>query len=462
MKMRFSKLLTGMALCLLANFAQARNAGSYYGHYYATSGQDNTSTSISTLCSKKAITGINYRINWGDYETGDNTYTNVTAIDQVLNTIATLPGPTGTFGSSNYVAGSDCKVWIFVTIKDFSPGNPCPTWLKDKDGNPGIAPTNASTAIVNIASGATAVTNASPIVITTSTPHNFSTGDRIFIDNVAGNTAANGFWTINVTSTTKFSLTGSHGNGARVQSGSPTGWYGRATTGGAFICKLWDPTVLAKYNAMLTHLGAQYDGKQNIIGFQQEESAVSTNGSYDDTPASGGDYVGTTYASSLASIMTQCGTAFPTSNCMDFLNQIQGNASGLGTVAAALAAIPNHRGCYSGPDILPDDANLVAGTYQYLNAYGGSNGCRSNSAQNTTILSACAATNCNAIFLFAVQGTLGTLSKTVPLPAGQGLCINAFIFWNDSVAEQAKADVTVQKYPFNSAWNSHCSGGGPP
>lgn len=66
----------------------------------------------------------------------------------------------------------------------------------------------------------TNATNASPIVITTSSPHRFSTGNSVRISGVGGNTAANGDWTITVTSSTQFSLSGSSGNGAYTSGGS--------------------------------------------------------------------------------------------------------------------------------------------------------------------------------------------------------------------------------------------------
>lgn len=56
-------------------------------------------------------------------------------------------------------------------------------------------------------------TNASPIVINTSTPHGLSTGQVTTISGVTGNVAANGTWPIIFISTTSFSLTGSIGNG---------------------------------------------------------------------------------------------------------------------------------------------------------------------------------------------------------------------------------------------------------
>lgn len=64
-----------------------------------------------------------------------------------------------------------------------------------------------------------AATNASPIVVTTSTSHGLSTGNRVAISSVLGNTAANGNWTVTVTSATVFSLDGSTGNGAWTSGG---------------------------------------------------------------------------------------------------------------------------------------------------------------------------------------------------------------------------------------------------
>lgn len=68
----------------------------------------------------------------------------------------------------------------------------------------------------------TDATNASPIVITTSTVHGYSTGDNVRIADVLGNTAANGDWVITVLTTTTFSLDSSTGNGAYTSGGTAT------------------------------------------------------------------------------------------------------------------------------------------------------------------------------------------------------------------------------------------------
>lgn len=78
---------------------------------------------------------------------------------------------------------------------------------------------NVSNSLERTVSGAT---NASPIVITTSTSHLFASGDTVVVADVGGNTAANGTWTITVTGPSTFSLDGSTGNGAYTSGGTAT------------------------------------------------------------------------------------------------------------------------------------------------------------------------------------------------------------------------------------------------
>jgi hypothetical protein len=63
-------------------------------------------------------------------------------------------------------------------------------------------------------------TNATPIEITTSTPHGLATGNQVVIANHLVNTNANGTWVITWVSTTKFTLTGSVGNGVGAATGT--------------------------------------------------------------------------------------------------------------------------------------------------------------------------------------------------------------------------------------------------
>ena len=65
----------------------------------------------------------------------------------------------------------------------------------------------------------TAATNAAPIVIT-STSHGLTTGQRVTISGVLGNTAANGTFNVTKVNANTFSLDGSTGNGAYTSGGT--------------------------------------------------------------------------------------------------------------------------------------------------------------------------------------------------------------------------------------------------
>jgi hypothetical protein len=64
----------------------------------------------------------------------------------------------------------------------------------------------------------TNATNTNPIVITTSAPHGYVTGDTVFHRGIGGNTAANGTFTITVTSPTQYTIP-IQGNGAYTTGG---------------------------------------------------------------------------------------------------------------------------------------------------------------------------------------------------------------------------------------------------
>lgn len=67
----------------------------------------------------------------------------------------------------------------------------------------------------------TGATNANPVVITTQQPHGLATGQRVQVEAVTGNTAANGGWIVTVLTATTFSIP-PQGNGAYAGGGN---WY---------------------------------------------------------------------------------------------------------------------------------------------------------------------------------------------------------------------------------------------
>lgn len=62
-------------------------------------------------------------------------------------------------------------------------------------------------------------TNASPIQITTTVAHGWTDGEKVYIENVNGNTAANGTWIITRVDDTSFTLNGSTGSGTYTSGG---------------------------------------------------------------------------------------------------------------------------------------------------------------------------------------------------------------------------------------------------
>lgn len=73
-----------------------------------------------------------------------------------------------------------------------------------------------SATITNIASLAAPIngaTNATPIEVSTVSPHGLSTGNAVLISNVTGNRAANGAWLVSVADSTHFTLKDSKGSG---------------------------------------------------------------------------------------------------------------------------------------------------------------------------------------------------------------------------------------------------------
>jgi hypothetical protein len=90
----------------------------------------------------------------------------------------------------------------------------------------------AAGAFGSIGGALTGATNATPIVVTTTSAHGLAVGDSVQVSGVTTNTGANGLFTVsNVGSPTTFTLGGSVGNGV-------------AGLGGATLSEAWDISSL--------------------------------------------------------------------------------------------------------------------------------------------------------------------------------------------------------------------------
>lgn len=85
-------------------------------------------------------------------------------------------------------------------------------------GPTGLMTSGTGTTSLRNTGSITGATNANPIVIT-STAHGLTTGTRVTISGVLGNTAANGTWVVTVLSADTFSIA-TTGNGAYTSGGT--------------------------------------------------------------------------------------------------------------------------------------------------------------------------------------------------------------------------------------------------
>lgn len=115
-----------------------------------------------------------------------------------------------------------------------------------------------------------------PIIVTTAT-HGYATGDKVYITGVIGNTAANGVWTITVTSTTQFSLNGSSGNGTHTGGGTVArifegGWLKALRIGGSSAAA---PKITAFNDGSVLISGANFTLTSGAITIALSDSAIT-------------------------------------------------------------------------------------------------------------------------------------------------------------------------------------------
>ena len=234
---------------------------------------------------------------------------------------------------------------------------------------------------------------------------------------------------------------------------------------GAAGCFMWEPTVVDAYDAMMKAAAVRFDSNPRVEGFIIQESSLGFTGPRSQNLANGGTYTPVAWRDGLIKIISECAAAFSSSRCVPFLNFLDGQQSYLYDISAAISAIPNNQVCISGPDLLPNNPSLFGNPNSVYEVITQHTGCRSNSAQNNSFKVPGCALEC--IFHFAVSGTLGTFPKSAPLTGG--LCINSYIFWNDTVTKNPaalnwkNALPVIAAHPYGPDWYSQCVGNtGPP
>jgi hypothetical protein len=235
-----------------------------------------------------------------------------------------------------------------------------------------------------------------------------------------------------------------------------------ADGGGAATCFMWEPAVYGAYARMMQAAAARYDGHPRVEGFILQESALGFNGAYTQDAGAGGTYTGAKWRDALVHLVQQCGSTWQRSRCLAFLNFIRNGQQYLNDVSRAIAAIPDNRGCMSGPDLLPDETSLHDGNDAVYQVLARHKGCRSNSAQNRSY--GIERYNLDQVFNFAVRGNFGSFDQHTPRTSG--VCVNSYMFWNHRVKTSwtgqnwLDALPVIAAYPYGRAWLDQCSRGG--
>lgn len=130
--------------------------------------------------------------------------------------------PNGSAGAYKYFALTSSQI-LAAQSPPVQMSTPVTRALVQASAATGVVTTtvaNAGGAVSGISNLAiTAATNASPIVLTTSSAHGLSSGDTAIVSGVLGNSNANGTWTVTVVDSTHLSLNNSVGNSAYTGGG---------------------------------------------------------------------------------------------------------------------------------------------------------------------------------------------------------------------------------------------------
>jgi len=214
-----------------------------------TGGTPNATTKHPSMTAR---TGVNYRV--VDMETGANAFTGLLGAHMVFQMDASSVNP----GQAN-------SQILFYWRGNSGQGLPMGIGIS------GTGSWNGNTFSV------TAATNATPIVVTTSAVHGLVTGQTVVVTGTNGNTAANGHFTINVVSTTTFSLSGSVGNGAYTSGGTVFNGFQNDGYSGSFT--IVPTTAGAAYTSGQTALTYIAD-KTFFISHLKEQDLFQSNSSF--------------------------------------------------------------------------------------------------------------------------------------------------------------------------------------
>jgi hypothetical protein len=141
--------------------------------------------------------------------------------------------------------------------------------------------------------------------------------------------------------------------------------YASGNLGGGYTAWRWNPTVITRFNALVTALGTKFDSNKAFEGIATQETAPSLSG----TALSTSGYTPEKYRDSYINILTNAAAKMPTSRVFWFMNFMPGNN---GSYLAAIATAVAPKGVLmGGPDVAPDNKALQTRTYPLYDQFYG-------------------------------------------------------------------------------------------
>jgi hypothetical protein len=140
-----------------------------------------------------------------------------------------------------------------------------------------------------------------------------------------------------------------------------------ANIAGGFTAARWDPVVLARMQALMSALGAQFDTHPGLEAVAIQETAPSLSS----TELAATGYTPEAYRDALIALLGTMKQALPSSQVFWYMNFLPQKQSYIASVATAVAPLGVTMG---GPDILPESASLVGQVYPFYDQFNGQMG----------------------------------------------------------------------------------------
>lgn len=141
-------------------------------------------------------------------------------------------------------------------------------------------------------------------------------------------------------------------------------WLTRPNRMGGYTLARWAPKVVSRHKALLSAIGARFDGNPYFEGVATQETAPGL----DKTHLDATGYTPEKYRDALIDILSHGAQQLPSSRMFWYMNYFPQQQSYIGEVAEAVASKGVVMG---GPDVMPDEHSLQEHTYPFYREFAG-------------------------------------------------------------------------------------------